>query len=228
MHILLIEDEIKTAQYLRQGLEEKGFRVDVVFDGSAGRQLVDQKHHDLIITDVVMPGMDGRELCRQIRQSGKKIPILMLTALGATDDVVAGLDSGADDYLVKPFAFEELLARIRTLVRRITVSQENHLQALDLVLDLDKRKVFRAGKPLNLTAKEMELLTFFLQNKNKVVSKSTLAKMVWKIDFETGTNMVEVYVNYLRKKIDHDFSPKLLITHFGIGYELHDPGTSDQ
>ena len=226
MNILLIEDELKTAQYLRQGLEEKGFMVDVVFDGNAGKQLAVQKNHDLIITDVVMPGMDGRELCRQIRQSGKNTPILMLTALSATDDVVAGLDSGADDYLVKPFAFEELLARIRTLARRITVSQENQLKASDLVLDLDKRKVFRAGKPLNLTAKEMELLTFFLQNKNKVVSKSTLAKMVWKIDFETGTNMVEVYVNYLRKKIDHEYSPKLLVTHFGIGYELHDPGYS--
>lgn len=223
MHILLIEDEIKTAQFLKQGLEEKGFEVDVAVDGRSGKDLYNQNTHDLVITDLVLPGMDGKSICRFIRESGSDVPVLMLTALGTTEDVVSGLESGADDYLIKPFAFEELVARVRSLIRRQRRPDEHVLTVGDLVLNTDSKKVSRGGKSISLTAKELELLTFFMQNRNKVLSKSELARNVWKIDFETGTNMVEVYVNYLRKKIDLNFSPKLIITHFGIGYELRMP-----
>lgn len=223
MHILLIEDEIKTAQFLKQGLEEKGFEVDIAIDGRSGREMFKRDTHDLVITDLVLPGMDGKAICRSIRESGSFVPVLMLTALGTTEDVVSGLESGADDYLIKPFAFEELVARVRSLIRRHRKPVDPVLMVADLIFDTESRKVSRAGIPLNLTPKEMELLRFFLQNRNKVLSKSELARNVWKIDFETGTNMVEVYVNYLRKKIDVDFSPKLIFTHFGIGYELREP-----
>ncbi|MFM7330034.1 MAG: response regulator transcription factor [Bacteroidota bacterium] len=221
--ILLIEDETKTAQFLKQGLEEKGYAVEVAYDGNSGKDLARLNRHDLVITDVILPGIDGKMVCREIRDMGKDIPILMLTALGATEDVVAGLESGADDYLAKPFAFDELLARVRTLIRRHRRTYDPILTAADLTLDLDQKKVTRAGKVINLTPKEFGLLTYFMLNRNRVVSKSELASKVWKINFETGTNMVEVYVNYLRKKIDQDFSPKLIVTHFGSGYELRDP-----
>ncbi|MEY3404720.1 MAG: hypothetical protein RL161_150 [Bacteroidota bacterium] len=223
MHILLIEDEIKTAQFLKQGLEEKGFEVDIAVDGRSGREMYDRNTHDLVITDLVLPGMDGKAICRSIRASGSPVPVLMLTALGTTEDVVSGLESGADDYLIKPFAFEELVARVRTLIRRHKRPTEDLLTVGDLLMDTNSKKVTRAGKAINLTAKEMDLLKFFMQNRNKVLSKSELALNVWKIDFETGTNMVEVYVNYLRKKIDFEFSPRLIVTHFGIGYEMRDP-----
>ena len=223
MHILLIEDEVKTAQFLKQGLEEKGFEVDVATDGVTGRAMFNRSAHDLVITDLILPGLDGRNICKSIRETGSDIPVLMLTALGSTEDVVSGLESGADDYLIKPFAFDELVARVRNLIRRHKRPAENILKVGDLTMDVQSKKVSRAGHPVSLTAKEMELLKFFMINRNKVLSKSDLAKNVWKIDFETGTNMVEVYVNYLRKKIDLDFSPKLIITHFGIGYEMRDP-----
>jgi len=222
-HILLIEDEAKTAQFLKQGLEEKGFEVEVAYDGKVGRDIAKSNRHDLVITDVVLPGMDGKEVCREIREMGKDIPILMLTALGSTDDVVSGLESGADDYLAKPFAFEELLARVRTLIRRHNRTYDPVMTVADLVLDLDQKKAIRSGRPINLTPKEFSLLSYFMLNRNRVIPKSELASKVWKIDFETGTNMVEVYVNYLRKKIDQEFHPKLIITHFGSGYELRDP-----
>lgn len=223
MHILLIEDEIKTAQFLKQGLEEKGYAVDIALDGQSGKNLYEKNLHDLIITDLVLPGMDGKSICRFIRDSGSDVPVLMLTALGTTEDVVLGLESGADDYLIKPFAFEELVARIKTLIRRHQRPADQVLTVGDLVLNLDSKKVTRGEVAINLTAKELDLLTFFMQNRNKVLSKSELAKNVWKIDFETGTNMVEVYVNYLRKKIDVDFTPRLILTHFGIGYEMREP-----
>lgn len=226
MHILLIEDEIKTAQFLKQGLEEKGYAVDIALDGNSGKNLYESNNHDLIITDLVLPGIDGKSICRFIRDSGSDVPVLMLTALGTTEDVVLGLESGADDYLIKPFAFEELVARIKTLIRRHRRPADQILTVGDLVLNLDGKKVSRGGVAINLTAKELDLLTFFMQNPNKALSKSELAKNVWKIDFETGTNMVEVYVNYLRKKIDIDFNPRLIITHFGIGYEMREPDSN--
>lgn len=223
MHILLIEDEVKTAQFLKLGLEEKGFEVDVATDGITGRDMFNPNTHDLVITDLVLPGIDGKNICKSIRETGSNTPVLMLTALGSTEDVVSGLESGADDYLIKPFAFEELVARVRNLARRHKRPAENNLTVGDLIFDVEAKKVSRAGHALSLTPKEMELLKYFMLNRNKILSKSDLSRNVWKIDFATGTNMVEVYVNYLRKKIDLEFSPKLIITHFGIGYEMRDP-----
>lgn len=222
MHVLLIEDEVKTAQFLKQGLEEQGFRVDLAYDGNQGQVMALEYRHDVVVTDIVMPGLDGKSLCKQIRDAGRHVPILMLTALGTTEDVVSGLESGADDYLTKPFAFEELVARIHSLARRRRSRFHDPLRVADLVLDLDRRKVTRGGREIGLTPKELELLTYFLHNRNKVLSRAQLAREVWQIDFDTGTNMVDVYVNYLRKKMDVEFSPRLIITHFGVGYELRD------
>lgn len=223
MNILLIEDEVKTAQFLKQGLEEQGFVVDLAYDGAEGKMKVMEHRHDVVVTDIVMPGLDGKTLCRLVRESGRQVPILMLTALSTTEDVVAGLESGADDYLTKPFAFEELVARIHSLARRRRSPVTSEIRVADLVLDTDRRKLSRSGKEINLTPKEMELLTYFLHNRNKVLTRLQLAKDVWNIDFDTGTNMVDVYVNYLRKKMDVDFQHRLIITHFGVGYELRDP-----
>lgn len=224
MHILLIEDEVKTAGFLKQGLEERGFSVDLAYDGEQGRMMALQYRHDVVVTDIIMPGMDGITLCREIREHGRQVPVLMLTALSTTEDVVAGLESGADDYLTKPFAFEELVARINSLARRSKRVAGRKIQVADLILDQDRRKVMRAGREITLTPKELELLTYFLKKIDCVLSRAELARNVWNIDFDTGTNMVDVYVNYLRKKIDQDFQPKLIFTHFGIGYELKDPG----
>src|ERR1041384_5557331 len=165
-----------------------------------------------------MPVMDGRALCMELREAKIQTPILMLTALGATEEIVAGLDSGADDYLSKPFEFNELLARIRSLTKRQRMAEESQLSVDDLVMDVERRTVKRQGKSIDLTAKEFALLEYFLRNKGKVIPRAELAKNVWNVDFDTGTNMVEVYVNYLRKKIDRDFEKKLIHTQFGMGY----------
>jgi len=207
---------------LKKGLEENGFDVDVAYDGKSGLELVAVNNHQLIISDLIMPRMGGLEFTQRIRESGNETPILMLTALGTTEDIVAGFDQGADDYLAKPFAFKELLARIKALLKRAKpVSTSRVLTAADLVVNLDTRKAKRAGKSIDLTPKEFALLEYFLLNKNKILSKKDLARDVWKINFDTGTNMVEVYVNYLRNKIDRDFEPKLLQTQFGHGYILN-------
>ncbi|MFZ6000179.1 MAG: response regulator [Bacteroidota bacterium] len=220
MKILLIEDEPKTLQYIKKGLEENGYRVDTAEDGKTGKHFALRNAYNLIITDIIMPGLNGKELCVQLRQAQVETPILMLTALSTTDDVVAGLDSGADDYLSKPFEFQELLARIRSLTKRQKVGDSQELRMADLVMDVNRKTVYRDGKPIELTAKEFALLEHFLRHPNKVIPRSDLAKNVWNVDFDTGTNMVEVYVNYLRKKIDRDFDKKLLHTQFGMGYIL--------
>jgi len=221
MTILLIEDEPKTLQFVKKGLEENGYRVDTAEDGRTGKHLALRNSYDLIVSDIILPHLNGRDLCRQLRDAEVTTPILMLTALGATDEIVSGLDSGADDYLVKPFEFRELLARIRSLSKRGgKSSQEKTLQIADLVLNMERKTVSRAGKPIDLTAKEFSLLEYFLRNPQKVISKTELAREVWKIDFDTGTNMVEVYVNYLRKKIDDNCEKKLIHTQFGMGYIL--------
>jgi two-component system copper resistance phosphate regulon response regulator CusR len=223
MRILLLEDEHKTADMLKKGLEENGFDVDVAHDGKSGLELTTTDNYQLIISDLIMPRMGGLEFTQRFREFGNETPILMLTALGTTEDIVAGFDQGADDYLAKPFAFKELLARIKALLKRTkpatTVSRV--LTAADLVVNLDTRKATRAGKSIDLTPKEFALLEYFLLNKNKILSKKDLARDVWNINFDTGTNMVEVYVNYLRNKIDRDFEPKLLQTQFGHGYILN-------
>jgi len=222
MKILLIEDETKTLLYIKKGLEENDYEVDTAEDGKTGKTLALREAYNLIISDIIMPGMNGRELCKELREANVGTPILLLTALGSTDEVVEGLDSGADDYLSKPFEFKELLARIRSLTKRQVkqISEENILKAADLEMDVNRKMVSRAGKQIDLTAKEFLLLEYFLRHPDKVIPRSELAKNVWNVDFDTGTNMVEVYVNYLRKKIDRDFDKKLIHTQFGMGYIL--------
>jgi two-component system, OmpR family, copper resistance phosphate regulon response regulator CusR len=222
MKILLIEDEPKTVQYVKKGLEENSYEVDTASDGTTGKHLALANSYQLIITDIILPGIDGRDLCRQLRKANIETPILMLTALGSTDEVVTGFECGAEDYLVKPFAFKELLARIKSLIKRKAKSdqEENILKMGDLSLDVNRRLVTRAEKNIELTAKEFSLLEYFMLNPGKVISRAELARNIWKVDFDTGTNMVEVYVNYLRKKIDRVFDKKLLHTQFGMGYIL--------
>lgn len=220
MKILLIEDERKTVQYIKKGLEENGYLVDAAYDGKMGIQLALRNTYNLVITDVIMPGLNGRDVCKELRTARVETPILMLTALGDTDDVVEGLDSGADDYLSKPFEFKELLARIRSLTKRQAKPMNDQLRIADLVLDINKKMVMRAGKKIDLTFKEYSLLEYFLRHQGRVIPRAELSKNVWNVDFDTGTNMVEVYVNYLRKKIDREFDKKLLHTQFGMGYIL--------
>jgi two-component system copper resistance phosphate regulon response regulator CusR len=222
MKLLLIEDEPKTLQSIKQGLEENGYEVDIAYDGLIGRQLAKNNSYQLIISDIIIPGINGIELCREIRTWGDETPILMLTALGTTDDKVTGLDAGADDYLVKPFEFKELLARVRALTKRgATVSHTAQvLRFADLEVSLDAKTVHRSGNKINLTAREFNLLVYLIRNQGRVISKVEIAEQVWDIGFDTGTNVIEVYVNYLRKKIDKDYPVKLIHTLFGMGYVL--------
>ncbi|HWV32132.1 response regulator [Dyadobacter jiangsuensis] len=222
MKLLLIEDEPKTLQSIRQGLEENGYEVDIAYDGLIGKQLARSNAYQLIISDIIIPGINGIELCREIRSWGDETPILMLTALGTTDDKVTGLDAGADDYLVKPFEFKELLARVRALTKRgSTVSHTAQvLRFADLEVSLDAKTVYRSGNKINLTAREFNLLVYLIRNQGRVISKVEIAEQVWDIGFDTGTNVIEVYVNYLRKKIDKDYPVKLIHTQFGMGYVL--------
>ncbi|AUD03692.1 response regulator transcription factor [Spirosoma pollinicola] len=220
MNILIIEDEVKTVQSIKQGLEEHHWEVDVAYDGTMGFQLATRSTYALIISDIILPGINGLELCRKLRAANILTPILMLTALGTTDDKIMGLDAGADDYLVKPFEFRELMARVRALTRRNsgTVQTGNLLRIADLELNPDTKKVIRAGKEISLTAKEFQLLEYFLRHQGRVISKVELAERFWDLTFDTGTNIIEVYINFLRKKIDKDFEPKLLHTQIGMGY----------
>ncbi len=222
MKLLLIEDEPKTVQSIKQGLEENGYEVDIAYDGLIGKQLARSNNYNLIISDIIIPGINGIELCRELRKSGDETPVLMLTALSTTDDKVTGLDAGADDYLVKPFEFKELLARVRALTKRGShVSQTAQiLKFADLEISMDAKTVHRAGNKINLTAREFNLLVYLIRNQGRVVSKVEIAEQVWDIGFDTGTNVIEVYVNYLRKKIDKEYPVKLIHTQFGMGYVL--------
>ena len=197
------------------------YHVETAYDGKIGMRIFDSGDFNLIITDINLPGINGYDLCKDIRSRNQHIPIIMLTALSTTDDKIEGFDSGADDYLVKPFAFKELLARIRVLLKRTMYQQlptGNILTVADLVLDVDSKEVTRAGKKINLTAKEFQLLEYFMRNRNRVVSRADIAERVWEIDFDTKTNVIDVYVNFLRKKIDKDFESKLIHTQVGMGY----------
>jgi two-component system copper resistance phosphate regulon response regulator CusR len=223
MNILVVEDEKKVAAFLKNGLEENGYSVDVAFDQSTGIDMGLRKHYDIILLDLILQSGSGLEVCKHIKRVHPSVPIMMLTALGTTDDKVSGLDSGADDYLVKPFEFKELLARIRALTKRVGLSENKSstiLEVADLQLDLDKKLAFRQGTSIQLTAKEFLLLEFLMRNKGRVVSKPEIAENVWEVTFDTGTNVVEVYVNILRKKIDKDFSTKLIHTRIGLGYVM--------
>jgi len=220
LKILLVEDEKKIASALKQGLEEQGYFVQEAFDGAMGEKLFLNNSYDLVILDINLPEINGYTLSRIIRQRNESIPILMLTALGTVDDKLEGFDAGADDYLVKPFEFKELLARIKTLLKRLVKGfpSANILRISDLEINLDSKEVLRAGNKITLTAKEFQLLEFLIRNKGRVLSRADIANQVWDIGFDTGTNVIDVYINFLRKKIDKDYSAKLIHTQIGMGY----------
>ncbi|MDT4855434.1 Transcriptional regulatory protein CusR [compost metagenome] len=222
LKILLIEDEVKTLNLIKEGLEENKAQVDIAYDGQMGLTLAERNEYSLIISDIILPEMNGLSLCKTLRENGNNTPILLLTALGTTQDIITGLDAGADDYLSKPFEFSELKARIRALTRRgNAVIQKSHvLRVADLELNVDTKAVRRGDKEVTLTAKEFSLLEFFMNNVGRVISKVELAEKIWDITFDTGTNVIEVYVNFLRKKIDKDFDVKLIHTQIGMGYVM--------
>jgi len=222
MRILVIEDEKKVSDFIKKGLEEQAYVVDTAMDGSEGERLAGYNEYDVIILDVLLPKQDGWTTCRNIRQNGVKTPVLMLTSLGETEDKVKGLDLGADDYLTKPFAFDEFLARIRALIRRSGSGETTHFTLADLELDLLERKVIRAGKEIQLTQKEFALLEYMLRYKKKVMTRTQISEHVWGIDFDTGSNVVDSYIKMLRKKIDKDFSPQLIHTVVGVGYVMRE------
>lgn len=221
-HLLLVEDETKVATFIKKGLERQGFTVEIAEDGRMGKRFFDERTYDLLILDVNLPYMDGVQLAHHIRTKNTQIPILMLTALDTTADKLSGFDAGIDDYLVKPFDFMELVARLKALLKRAVKSTEptNILRVADLELDLDQKLARRNGQTIELTAKEFALLEYLMRNRGRVVSKVDIAEKVWDIDFDTGTNFIEVYINYLRKKIEKDSSNKLIHTVVGMGYTL--------
>ncbi len=223
MRILVIEDEKKVASFIQRGLEAEHYQVDVAHDGEAGFLQLFDNDYDALILDVMLPKRDGLSILRDLRTRKLAVPVLMLTARDTIADKVAGLDQGADDYLTKPFAFEELLARLRALLRRGVSSPAPELTLADVRLDLVTHQVTRAGKRIDLTVKEFALLEFFLRQPGRVLSRALIAQHVWGVDFDTFTNVIDVYVNYLRKKIDTDFEPKLLHTVRGVGYVMKTP-----
>lgn len=222
LSILIIEDEPKTLNLIKEGLEAHGAEVDIAYDGKSGLELATKNEYSIIVTDIILPEINGLEICRKIREEDKLVPILLLTALGTTDDIIAGLESGADDYLSKPFELRELMARIKALTRRgqHMVTKAKILKVADLELNKDTKIVTRGEKEITLTAKEFSLLSFFMENVGRVISKAEIAEKIWDITFDTGTNVIEVYVNFLRKKIDRDFDVKLIHTHIGMGYVM--------
>jgi len=221
--ILIVEDERKIADTLKFGLSEFGFHVEVAYDGTLGYHLFSAQDFNLVILDINLPGMNGYDLCKAIRLKDQHIPVIMLTSMITLKDKIEGYDSGADDYMVKPFEFKELLLKIGALLKR-TMNQNlpvgNVLKASDLEMNLDSKEVRRDGKIINLTTKEFQLLEYLLRNKNKVVSRVDIAISVWDVDFETNTNVIDVYISYLRNKVDKDFKHKLIQTHVGMGYIL--------
>ena len=227
MRILVVEDEKKVASFIKKGLEEQSYAVDTAFDGLEGERLASQTPYDAIILDVLLPKQDGVVTCQKIRHKGVSTPVLMLTALGETDDKVRGLDSGADDYLTKPFHFEELLARVRALLRRKSQDKSSLLQAGALVLDPVTRKVEREGRQIRLTSREFALLEYFMRNKGQILSRANLAQHVWNVSFDMESNVIDVYVKLLRQKIDRGFNQPMLQTIVGAGYVLKDTDEND-
>lgn len=229
--ILLVEDETHVVSFIKKGLTEESFDVTVAFDGSTGLQLFASNYFDLVILDIMLPDKNGLEVCREIRKTNHSIPVLFLTALGTAENIVLGLETGADDYLVKPFKFIELVARIKNLIRRsdngqpLPEIQEEHVYRFsDLELNDYTKTVTRDGKTISLTTTEYRLLLYFMKNKNKVLSRIDILEEVWGVNFDIGTNVVDVYVNYLRKKIDSYADQKLIHTVIGMGYVLKDNG----
>jgi|SRR5438876_1050288 len=222
MRILVVEDEKKVASFIKKGLQESSYTVDLAADGLKGQLLASQNEYDLIILDVLLPKQDGWTTCRNIREGGIKVPILMLTAMGQTEDKVKGLNIGADDYLTKPFAFPELLARVRALMRRSIASTQSVLKAADLVLDPNEHSVKRNETVINLTAKEFALLEYLMRNKGRVLSRTQISENIWGIDFDRGSNVVDTYIKFLRQKIDKNFTKPLIHTVVGVGYVLRE------
>ena len=220
MKILVVEDEKKVASFIKRGLEEEKYEVVTIHDGEEGLNTASEKSFDLIILDVMLPKMDGVTIMKELRARKVLTPVLMLTAKGEVDDIVAGLDSGSDDYLTKPFAFAELLARVRALLRRSELDRGAEIRFADLRLDPVTHKVWRAEKEIDLTAKEYALLEYLVRNPNQVLTRTMIAEHVWDYTFDSFTNIIDVYVNYLRKKIDRDFTTKLVHTVRGVGYML--------
>ena len=223
MRILVVEDERKAAGVLRRGLEEQGYAVDLAYDGEEGQVLAEVEPYDLVILDVMLPLRDGLAVCRGLREHGKNMPILMLTARDTVDDRVVGLDSGADDYLVKPFAFRELLARVRALLRRDSFSKEAVLRVGNLELDTSQRIVRRAGKQIELTSKEYAIIEYFMRNPNQVLTRTQIAEHIWDYDFVAMSNVIDVYIGSLRRKLGDTKSQCLLRTVRGAGYRLFVP-----
>jgi two-component system, OmpR family, copper resistance phosphate regulon response regulator CusR len=221
--ILIVEDEKKIADTLKQGLSENGHVVDVAYDGNIGFKMFSSMKFDLVILDINLPGINGYELCKAIRAINSNVPVIMLTAMRDMQDKVDGYDAGADDYLVKPFEFRELLLKIRVLLKRASKPQVpvgNIMKVSDLEMNLDSKEVTRAGKKITLTAKEFQLLEYLLRNRNRLLSRADIAVHVWEIDFDTNTNVIDVYISYLRNKVDRSFDQKLIHTQVGMGYIL--------
>jgi DNA-binding response OmpR family regulator len=225
--ILLVEDEKKLADTIQSGLEEHDYNVTIAYNGKEGKELFLNNSFDLVILDINLPYINGYELCKMIREKNKVIPIVLLTALNFTENKIEGFDLGADDYISKPFEFKELLARIKALLRRAEISKYAFedvpvLTVANLELDLNRKEARRDGQKITLTAKEFQLLEYLIRNKDKVVSREDISKNVWETDFDPQTNVIDVYVNFLRKKLDKGFTPKLIHTHVGMGYILKD------
>jgi heavy metal response regulator len=220
MRLLLVEDEKKVSSFIKKGLEEEGYAVDLALDGETGLIMGLDRVHDLIILDLNLPGKDGLSVLRELRQKKVTTPVLLLTVRTTIEDKVIGLDTGADDYLTKPFAFQELLARVRALLRRQTEAEPPLLKVADLTLDPARRLVFRGEEKIELTTKEFALLDYFMRNPDRVLTRTMIADHVWDYDFDPMTNVIDVYVNYLRNKIETGHEPKLIHTVRGVGYVL--------
>jgi DNA-binding response OmpR family regulator len=224
MKILIVEDEPKVASFIKKGLEENNYDAEIAYDGLSAEKLAQLSKYNLFILDIIIPGISGLDLCKKLKKLNPNIPVLILTALGTTDDKIIGFDAGADDYLVKPFEFRELLARVKVLLKKADQSLDtvNRLIVGDLELDLDKKAARRGSSHIDLTAKEFSLLEYFMRNNGRVLSRIDIAEKVWDIRFDFGTNVVDVYVNFLRKKIDKGYDKKLIHTRVGFGYVFGD------
>jgi two-component system, OmpR family, copper resistance phosphate regulon response regulator CusR len=221
--ILIIEDETTLSEILKKQFEDSGFVIRIAADGFAGKKMAESKEFDLIIMDINLPLINGYDLCAELRKNNNNVPVIMLTALGTIENKLSGFGAGADDYLTKPFEFKELLARVNALLKRQNTT--NHVAEIsisNLVIDTENKTVSRAGKRIELTSREYMLLEHFVKNRGKLLSRENIVKNVWDIDFDPGTNVLDVYVNYLRKKIDKDFEPKLIHTKFGFGFYCND------
>lgn len=221
MNILIVEDEERIARLVKQGLEEQGHTATIAYDGLSGKKLVLQHDYDLLISDIILPHLSGLELCREVRSAKPELPIILLTALGTTDDKVEGFDAGADDYLVKPFDFRELLVRIRAVMNRkngTNIGVGYITKYADLEINKQTMSASRSGKIIGLSPKEFKLLEYMVQHADRVLTRTEIAEKVWSTHFDTGTNFIDVYINYLRKKIDKDFDSKLIHTRPGLGF----------